>query len=57
MGIFKNKNKKQLIFEFVEDEKGIMVTTKVNGKLTYNDVLCAKKVIDERIKDVKNRRK
>ena len=57
MGIFKNKNKKQLIFEFVEDEKGIMVTIKVNGKLTYNDVLCAKKVIDERIKDVKNRRK
>lgn len=57
MKILKNKNKRQLIFEFEENENGILLTTKVNGDLKYNDILCAKKFIDDRIKDVKNRRK
>lgn len=57
MKILKKKNKRELIFEFNEDENGIMLTTRINGDLKYNDILCAKKFIDDRIKDVKNRRK
>ena len=50
--------KRKLIFEFETDEKGIMVTTRVKGKLTLNDVLCAKQVIDEKVKDNgKNKRR
>lgn len=47
----KLNKKRKLIFEFEDDEKGIMVTTKVKGKLTLKDVLCAKQVIDSRLKD------
>lgn len=43
--------KRKLIFEFETDEKGIMVTTRVKGKLTLNDILCAKQVIDNKLKD------
>ena len=43
--------KRKLIFEFENDEKGIMVTTRVRGKLTLEDVLCAKQVIDNKVKD------
>lgn len=35
------KKKRKLIFEFENDEKGIMVTTRVKGKLTLNDILYA----------------
>lgn len=52
MGIINKKRK--LIFEFENDEKGIMVTTKVKGKLNLNDVLCAKQVIDNRLKELKS---
>lgn len=45
------KKKRKLIFEFETDEKGIMVTTRVKGKLTLNDILCAKQVIDNKVKD------
>ena len=43
--------KRKLIFEFEDSEKGIMVTTRVKGRLNLNDVLCAKQVIDNKIKD------
>ncbi len=43
------KKKRKLIFEFETDEKGIMVTTRVKGKLTLNDILCAKQVIDNKV--------
>lgn len=46
--------KRKLIFEFEETDKGIMVTTRVKGKLNLNDVLCAKKVIDNRLKELKS---
>ena len=50
--------KRKLIFEFEEDEKGIMVTTRVKGKLKLEDILCAKQVIDNKLKDNgKNKRK
>ena len=49
--------KRKLIFEFEDDNKGIMVTTKVKGKLTLNDVLCAKQVIDGKLKNDKDKRK
>ena len=50
--------KRKLIFEFKEDEKGIMVTTRVKGKLKLADILCAKQVIDNKVKDNgKNKRK
>ena len=50
--------KRKLIFEFEEDEKGIMVTTRVKGKLKPADILCAKQVIDNKVKDNgKNKRK
>lgn len=49
--------KRKLIFEFETDEKGIMVTTKVKGKLTLNDILCAKQVIDRKLNDGKDKRK
>lgn len=50
--------KRKLIFEFENDEKGIMVTTKVRGKLTLNDILCAKQVIDNKVKENgKNKRR
>ena len=54
-----NRNKKsKLIFDFEEDEKGIMVTTKVRGKLTFDYILCVKELIDKKIKEnVKNKRK
>lgn len=46
--------KRKLIFEFETDEKGIMVTTRVKGKLNLNDVLCAKQVIDNKLKELKS---
>lgn len=50
--------KSKLIFEFEDDGKGIMVTTKVIGKLTIYDILCVKKLIDEKLKENdKNKRK
>ena len=49
--------KRKLIFEFENDEKGIMVTTKVKGKLTLNDIICAKKIIDGKLNDGKDKRK
>lgn len=52
MGIINKKRK--LIFEFEETDKGIMVTTRVKGKLNLNDVLCAKQVIDNRLKELKS---
>ena len=50
-------NKRKLIFKFESDDKGILVTTKVKGKLTLNDILCAKKIIDGKLKDGKDKRK
>ena len=52
MGIINKKSK--LIFEFEETDKGIMVTTRVKGKLTLNYILCAKQVIDNRLKELKS---
>lgn len=52
MGIINKKSK--LIFEFEETDKGTMVTTRVKGKLNLNDVLCAKQVIDNRLKELKS---
>ena len=52
MGIINKKRK--LIFEFEETDKGIMVTTRVKGKLNLNDVLCAKQVIDNKLKELKS---
>lgn len=49
--------KKQLIFEFEDDEKGILVTTRVKGDLTYNHVLCVKSFIDNRIKECQKQKK
>ena len=50
--------KRKLIFEFETDKNGIMVTTRVKGKLTLNDILCAKQVIDSKVNDNgKNKRK
>ena len=50
--------KRKLIFEFEDDENGTMVTTRVKGKLKLGDVLCAKQVIDNKVKDNgKNKRK
>lgn len=49
--------KRKLIFEFEDDKKGIMVTTRVKGKLTLNDILCAKQVIDGKLNDGKDKRK
>lgn len=50
--------KRKLIFEFETNENGIMVTTRVKGKLTLNDILCAKQVIDSKVNDNgKNKRK
>ena len=46
-------NTRKLIFEFEDDENGIMVTTRVKGNITLNDILCAKQVIDEKVKGVK----
>lgn len=43
--------KRKLIFEFENKENGIMVKTKVKGKLKLADILCAKQVIDNKIKD------
>lgn len=42
--------KRKLIFEFEDKENGIMVTTKVKGKLKLNDIFCAKQVIEEKLK-------
>lgn len=50
----KLNKKRKLIFEFETDEKGIMVTTRVKGKLTLNDILCAKQVIDNKVKELKS---
>lgn len=50
MKLIKKKNK--LIFEFEEDEKGIMVTTRVSGKLKMDHIVCAKQVIDNKIKEL-----
>ena len=46
--------KRKLIFEFEDSDKGIMVTTRVKGKLNLNDVSCAKQVIDNRLKELKS---
>ena len=43
--------KRKLIFEFEDKENGILVSTKVKGKLKLGDVLCAKKLIDNKVKD------
>lgn len=43
--------KRKLVFEFEDDEKGIMVTTRVKGNLKLADILCAKQVIDSKVKD------
>lgn len=51
-------NKRKLIFEFEDKENGIMVTTRVKGKLKLNDILCAQQVIESKLKDNgKNKRK
>lgn len=57
MKLLKKKNKRQLIFEFEENENGILLTTRVNGDLKYNDVLCAKKFIDKRLKECQKQKK
>lgn len=50
--------KRKLIFEFEDDEKGTMVTTRVRGDLKFGDILCAKQVIDNKVKDNgKNKRR
>lgn len=50
--------KRKLIFEFEDDERGTMVTTRVKGNLKLGDILCAKQVIDNKVKDNgKNKRK
>lgn len=49
--------KKQLIFEFEEDEIGILVTAKTKGKLNNNHVLAAKSFIDNRIKECQKQKK
>lgn len=43
--------KRKLIFEFEDKGTGIMVKTKVKGKLKPADVICAKQLIDNRLKD------
>lgn len=53
--IIKKKNK--LIFEFEEDERGILVTTRVSGKLKMDHIVCAKQVIDNKIKELQNNAK
>lgn len=50
----KLNKKSKLIFEFEDSEKGISVTTRVKGKLNLNDVLCAKQVIDDKLKELKS---
>ena len=47
------KRKSKLIFMFETNGNGIMVTTKVKGKLKLEDVICAKKVIEDKLKDLK----
>lgn len=42
--------KRKLIFEFEDKETGIMVKTKVKGKLKPADVICAKQLIDSKLK-------
>lgn len=49
--------KRKLIFEFEDSNNGILVTTRVKGKLTLKDVLCAKQVIDGKLNDGKDKRK
>jgi hypothetical protein len=49
--------KKQLIFEFEEDEKGILVSAVIKGKLNDNHVLAAKSFIDNRIKECQKQKK
>ena len=49
--------KKQLIFEFEDDERGILVTTKTKGDLTYDHVLAAKSFIDNRVKGCQKQKK
>ena len=50
--------KRKLIFEFEDKDTGILVSTKVKGNLKLKDILCAKEVIDSRLKDNgKNKRK
>ena len=49
--------KKQLIFEFEEDEKGILVSAVIKGKLNDNHVLAVKSFIDNRIKECQKQKK
>ena len=50
--------KRKLTFIYEDAPNGILVTTRVKGNLTLNDILCAKKIIDNKIKDNgKNERK
>lgn len=49
--------KKQLIFEFEDDEKGILVTAKTKGDLNLNHILAAKSFIDERLKEWQKQKK
>lgn len=57
MNLFNKKKKNKLIFEFEEDANGILVTTKVEGKLTYDDVVCVKNIIDKRLKECQKQKK
>ena len=43
--------KRKLIFEFETKDKGVMVTTKVKGDLKLSDILLARKIIDDKVKD------
>lgn len=50
--------KRKLIFEFEDAEKGIIVKSRIKGNITLNDVLGAKKLIEDRLKNNgKNKRK
>ena len=50
--------KRKLIFEFENTETGILVTTKVKGKLKLNDILCAQQMMDNKLKEYdKDKRK
>ena len=52
------KKKRKLILEFEDKENGIMVTTRVRGKLKVADISCAKQLIENKLKEYgKNRRK
>lgn len=50
--------KRKLIFEFENKENGIMVHTKTKGHIKLQDIVLARKIIDDKVKDnVKDKRK